>query len=552
MKNFLIICLIALLSLPTYAVSAQETYSDAPLSFENAHLYSSQDLYFMNLALIDAYPELLEMEILGYSYDHQPIYVMRLSNSLKQSNLYVTKMHGLIESGTHAREVANPVLTSMMLRDYIKDYIDDTYLPEINVQEMLEGSVLHFVINSNPDGYNIAKFGIASIKSESAYVKLLSLHDKNYSNYKANTRGVDLNRNYPDTYYDTGLNKWVNQWSIKTNAYTSDKPSGAYFFGYQPASELETIALMDYLLSYDFRYYLSYHSKGEVIYGKYTYMTSDVSNHIMTYTSLASTITGYPIPKFYESDASSGYMGNYIVNNTLKPAITIETIPYYITLPNVDSDDLKKAYQETYTLPYAFMSKALEDGYSDYRLYVNNRYIRDFSNLIYAKAIAEREGGVIVDHGNAKPNLYLNEMVSREEFIVALLRDIEIDDQDLENLELFNDTDNKTIHFARSKGIVNGYMNQFFPNRNISYLEAAITLYRYDQLFTDDATITTTRTSTVDEVPDETVPVWAYDAVQYCINKGYMTPHTAYNTFLKRADFEDLLAFSETLFNTNY
>lgn len=420
MKTLLTTLFIIFLSFVGNTVSANDALSDNLIDFNIASSYTSESLYKINASLVEAYPELLEMEIIGYSYDQQPIYVIRLGNTLNHSNLYVNKMHGLIESGTHSREVANPVLTSKILSDYVIDYYKDDYLKDVHIKDLLEHCVLHFVINSNPDGYNIAKHGSLSITTENAYNYLLSIEDTDYSNYKANIRGVDLNRNYQDCYYDIPTGKWVDKWSVKENSYTSDKASGAYYAGEFPGSEVETQIMMAYLLSYDFRYYLSFHSKGEVIYGNFTYLDETSQAYISTYKDLASAITGYAIPPYYESELSSGYMSDFIVNNTLKPAITVETIPSNVTLPFIDASHLSKAYEDTYTLPYRFMQTALDDGYFDYLLYVDGRYQRDFQNELYAQAIASQQNGVIIKREDTWPSLYLGTTFTLEKFLYAV------------------------------------------------------------------------------------------------------------------------------------
>lgn len=538
-----LICVILLLTVPFGAVTkAAPTPSDQKIDFANAHTYTSEDLYKMNLALTEAYPDLLEIEVLGYSYDLEPIYVLRLSNTLNSSNLYVSKMHGLIESGTHSREVANPVLTSRIIYDYVLDYINDEHLPDIDVRDILDTSVLHFVINSNPDGYNIAKFGINGLRTESAYTRLLSVDDTEYFNYKANTNGVDLNRNYPDIYYDIQSNTWIDKWSVKRNKHNTEEPSGAYYFGPYAGSEIETQIMMTYLLRYDFRYYLSYHSKGEVIFGNYRYLDPMTVEHVAEYRELASESTGYRIPTYYESDVSSGYMGDFIINNTLKPAITIETIPYEVTLPYITAKHLQNAYEQTYDLPYLFMKKAATDGYFNYRLYVDGRYVRDYDNEAYAHAIAKRDGGTIIEGGSKSPTLYQNNIVTRAEFLVEALaaRTLPPADDTTEQIS-FQDISDPLITRAKNLGIVNGYNNEFHPERSINFLEASAILHRIDVLSGNVMAHNTTASRSRPSNESSQLPEWAAVSVQHCINQGYLSSAQDMLTHVERKAFETLM-----------
>lgn len=509
------------------------------IDFEAASNYTSDDLYEINNDLVMRYPDILEIEILGYSYDANPIYVIRLGENLKEKTIYVTKMHGLIESGTHSREVANPVITSSMLRDYVMDYYDDSHLEDVNMGDILKSSVFHFVINSNPDGYNISKFGAEGLTTESAYTTLLSIGDYEFSDYKANSRGVDLNRNYPDIYYDTQTNQWVDIWNIKRNNYNSDVPSGAYYFGEYAGSEVETQIMMAYLLSYDFRFYLSYHSKGEVIYGNYTQAPLAARRYINQYANIASEITGYAIPDVEEAWVSSGYMGDYVVNNTLKPNITIETISTEVTLPDVSGDDIIEAYNLTYSVPYEFMELSISKGYFKYKLYVDGQYIRDYDNKEYAYAIADKMGGTIII-AEGIPALTKERLVTREEFVESMMKLIPID-EDFNDYSAaqFNDTDSQLVHYAKYKGIVKGHDNFFSPSEPISYLESAIILYRIDKVLNKNMYLTPS--NSLDTTLTTIIPDWALAQVMYGIEMDYLPALTDFKQILSREDYNSIL-----------
>ncbi len=106
---------------------------------------------------------------------------------------------------------------------------------------------------SNPDGALLSQEGIASVKGERQKKRLLSLSKNgNFSLWKANARGVDLNVNFPAR-WGTG----------KSNAFI---PSSENYVGEHPFSEPETLALKRFTEEISPDYTLSYHSKGEEIY----------------------------------------------------------------------------------------------------------------------------------------------------------------------------------------------------------------------------------------------------------------------------------------------
>ena len=61
-------------------LSSQAAFSQVSrlVRFEDGHLYSSNDIYEKCKRFAQNYPELIEMEILGYSHDKRPIYVLRM------------------------------------------------------------------------------------------------------------------------------------------------------------------------------------------------------------------------------------------------------------------------------------------------------------------------------------------------------------------------------------------------------------------------------------------------------------------------------------------
>ncbi|MBK5247485.1 MAG: S-layer homology domain-containing protein, partial [Peptostreptococcaceae bacterium] len=185
--------------------------SEDLMNFENGYQYSSYDLYAKSLALIERYPQILEMEILGYSTDKRPIYVIRMTNPINESseNSYVGKMHIFVDAGVHARETYNPFLVLRIIEDYAKDYYNNAVIPSADINAMLQNNVIHFMPLLNPDGFDIVKFGPGMIKDpvlKAHFIQLLGRND--YRRLKANVRGVDLNRNYADDIFDTNTSLW--------------------------------------------------------------------------------------------------------------------------------------------------------------------------------------------------------------------------------------------------------------------------------------------------------------------------------------------------------
>lgn len=373
--------------------------SDLPLiQFEDAYTYSSSELFDKATELVALYPELLEIEILGESQDGKPIYVIRMSADIQEAShtVYVDKMHLLLDAGVHSRETFNPVATLKMLEDYCIDYYNNVHLSGYDVKALLNKHVLHVVPLVNPDGFDAVKFGVQSIHSSTLstdFVQFINLSRLN--RLKSNLNGVDINRNFEDAYYDIQNKIWVDQWSI----HGSDAPSLEGFGGPSAGSETETQFLMKYMKAYDFRAYLSFHSMGQVVFYNIKHLGADYLKTNTAYANRASALTGYKLMDYYD-EGDNGFSTHYFANLTLKPTLTIETTSS-LTFPT----PLKNYYTDYYanrlwTLPLEFMILSSETGYSAYKVYLGDTYVRDFESLAYAQAYADKiEGQVHVYEG---------------------------------------------------------------------------------------------------------------------------------------------------------
>lgn len=105
----------------------------------------------------------------------------------------------------------------------------------------------------NPDGALLSQIGLSSTP-ENEWENLLSINGKNtdFSLWKANGRGVDLNVNF-DAEWGKG----------KSNVFA---PAPENYVGKAAFSEMESRALKEFTLAIRPDYTISYHTKGEEIY----------------------------------------------------------------------------------------------------------------------------------------------------------------------------------------------------------------------------------------------------------------------------------------------
>lgn len=163
-----------------------------------------------------------------------------------------------------------------------------------------------FIPLVNPDGALLSQRGLESAPNvhRKALMKLNGGGD--FSLWKANGRGVDLNVNFPARW-----GKGVKNTRI----------AGAEnYIGERPFSEPETRELRDFTLKIRPDYTVSYHTKGEEIYW-YFYQSTRTCPRDMWLAGVISRATGYPLA---QAKGSAGGYKDWCVQRLGIPAFTIE------------------------------------------------------------------------------------------------------------------------------------------------------------------------------------------------------------------------------------
>lgn len=387
-----IICL--LLWQAASCVSFADVMASDIIVLEKGPYYSSDNLYAAALKLQQTYPDIIQVEVIGQSTDGNPMYAIRLGKDINNQTKVSLQLKNnlLVTAGLHARETANPVFVMKMIEDYARDYQDDRYLSSINVKQSLDHTVYHFIPLCNPDGFDLVKYGVKSIDTPSVkayYLENVSAQD--LSVYKANLRGVDLNRNFLSEYYDLQTKQWKDRFNSTKPSLISYRPSARYFSG-EIGAEAETKVLSQYYLSYDFRVYLSFHSQGSIVYAGAQYLGPVYDQHAETYQRIAMDVTGYHNPSGSGAETVSawGYESGYVGYMAYKPLVTVETLTSGTNPASGKTYVIEYTTHKLSLVPYAFAKQALSNQYSDSKLYKNDVYFTDVYNPAYAKALAEK------------------------------------------------------------------------------------------------------------------------------------------------------------------
>lgn len=369
------------------------------LKLEEGSAYTYDQLHEIAIKLSQAYPQILRYEYLGESFDKRSIFALIMTENeayLEPEVVYVERMHYMVDAGLHAREDINPILVLKMIEDYAKAYTKDEKIHGMNLREVLERSVFHFLPVTNPDGFELARRGIAAARTEKARNTLNQIKSKNYSNFKAGMSGVDLNRNFPSPYLNQSLGIFVDQWDLyKEGSLYKSQPSGAFYGGPRAGSEPETVILMDYMQRYDFRNFITMHSRGEVLYWDNLNMPKSFRDRAKALAMEIDTFIGYEMGQSKSYVQMTGYASDFAAAITLKPMITVESLPIATRLPTPQTM-YSSTYDKVKIIPLLAERVGLRTGYLNYRLYVDNRYIRDFDDRAYAIAHSIKSKGIIV------------------------------------------------------------------------------------------------------------------------------------------------------------
>lgn len=241
------------------------------------------DIYEEITAFYESVPT--EKTVIGKSWFHRNIYAVKKGSS---------RPVGIVQCAIHAREKSSAYLA-------IEQYL----------YGRITGSCW-FIPLMNPDGALLTEQGVLSAAENKREFLTALQPNGDFSLWKANGRGVDLNVNF-----NAGFGKG------RQNVFS---PASENYVGGYPCSEAETKALRAFTNKIRPDYTVSYHTKGEEIYFEYGQTGKRLERDLFLANLIAET-TGYRIKK--TTDSHGGYKDWCILKHKI-PSFTIE----------VGSDDL--------------------------------------------------------------------------------------------------------------------------------------------------------------------------------------------------------------------
>lgn len=243
--------------------------------------------------LQEIYP-FMRIRSAGNSVMDVPLYDARIGNG----NLKVQ-----MNASFHANEwITTPVLMKF-LNVYFLALTNGQTISGVPALSLYNQSQLSAIPMVNPDGVSLVLNGPPAGREEA----LLALNQgsNDFSGWKANIRGVDLNKQFPA------------RWEIERDRKPTE-PGPRDFPGTQPLSEPETIAMANLVRNERFDRLLALHTQGQEIYWGFEGLEPPESEVLA---NEFARLSGYRAVRYVDSYA--GYK-DWFIQDFRRPGFTIE------------------------------------------------------------------------------------------------------------------------------------------------------------------------------------------------------------------------------------
>lgn len=221
----------------------------------------------------------------------------------------------------HANEWITTPLLMVFLNDYLLALTNQRNLRGVNALNLYLSTRMSIVPMVNPDGVNLVLNGAPEEEPHRSNVLKWNDGSGDFSTWKANIRGVDLNNQFPA------------KWEIEKER-KPKQPGPRDFPGTSPLSEPESIAMANLTRNSNFQRVLAFHSQGEEIYWGFEGYEPPESEIIVNEFARAS---GYRPVRYLDSYA--GYK-DWFIQDFRRPGFTIEVGRGVNPLPISQFDDI--------------------------------------------------------------------------------------------------------------------------------------------------------------------------------------------------------------------
>jgi g-D-glutamyl-meso-diaminopimelate peptidase len=205
----------------------------------------------------------------------------------------------------HANEWITTPIIMTFLNDYLLALTNKASIRGLSMQNYYGQTTLSIVPMVNPDGVDLVLNGPPEAEPWNERVVELNRGSLDFSGWKANIRGVDLNDQFPA------------KWELEKERNPS-QPGPRDYVGPNPLSEPEAVAMAEMTRRRDFARVLAFHTQGEVIYWGFDNLEPSEAEAMV---NEFARVSGYQPVKTIESYA--GYK-DWFIQDWRRPGFTVE------------------------------------------------------------------------------------------------------------------------------------------------------------------------------------------------------------------------------------
>jgi g-D-glutamyl-meso-diaminopimelate peptidase len=264
--------------------------------------------------LIEIYP-FIKLNSIGESVMGKPLYEMKIGNGRK-------KVH--LDASFHANEWITTSILMTFLNEYLLSLTNNLPIRGVQTLPVYTGVTISVVPMVNPDGVDLVLKGPP--KNMKSQLIKLNKGSSDFTGWKANIRGVDLNNQFPA------------KWEVEKERKEEKTPAPRDFPGDKPLSEPETIAMAELAKEEVFDRLLALHTQGKEFYWGYEGLEPPEAERLA---KDFESVSGYQPIRYVDSYA--GYKDWYI-KEFQKPAFTLELGKGINPLPLSQFDEI---YRDT-------------------------------------------------------------------------------------------------------------------------------------------------------------------------------------------------------------
>jgi g-D-glutamyl-meso-diaminopimelate peptidase len=246
--------------------------------------------------LIDVYP-FLECSTIGQSVMGKPLYHLKLGKGKK-------KIHW--NGSFHANEWITSSVIMAFLNDYLLALTNNQPLRGVPVYPLFEQVTLSIVPMVNPDGVDLVLLGPSEEERYHQEAATINRDHPDFTGWKANVRGVDLNNQFPA------------KWEIEKERKEAKAPAPRDYPGDDALTEPEVIAMAELTKRENFDMVIAFHTQGEEFYWGYEgFEPADAEKMAEEFKR----VSNYKSVRYVDSHA--GYK-DWFIQEFKKPGFTLE------------------------------------------------------------------------------------------------------------------------------------------------------------------------------------------------------------------------------------